>query len=158
MLEKLNLPEYGTRIRQDAADRLNIFDPVRRKYVRLTAEEWVRQHMVNFLICHKGFPRGLIAIEAPLTYGRRKKRCDILVCSRQGIPVLIVECKAPAVEITQDVFDQIAMYNFNLNVQYLVVTNGIRHYACQMDLEAQSWRFLDGIPEYGLITGRPDVS
>ena len=158
MLEKLNLPEYGTRIRQDAGDRLNIFDPVRRRYVRLTAEEWVRQHMLNFLIHHKGYPMGLMAVEAPLTYDRRKKRCDILVYSRQGNPVLIVECKAPAVEITQDVFDQIALYNFNLKVQYLVVTNGIRHYTCRMDPGVHNWRFLDGIPEYGLIIRRSDVS
>jgi len=152
MLEKLNLPEYQTRIRQDARDRLDIFDPLRKKFVRLTPEEWVRQHIIHFLISFRGFPAGLIAVEAPLTYHRRKKRSDLLVYNRKGSPVMIVECKASHVDLTQEVFDQIALYNFNLRVNYLLVTNGIRHYACKMNMEEQNWSFLNGIPFYNEIS------
>jgi len=153
MLERLNLPEYATRIRQGARERLDIFDPVRRKFVRMTREEWVRQHMLNFLVHDKGYQTGLIAVEAGLKYNRRKKRSDILVYNHFGHPCLIVECKAPDVEITQEVFDQIAVYNFSLKVEYLIVTNGIQHYACKMDHQAGTYEYLKRIPDYQEIRG-----
>ena len=114
----------------------------------LTPEEWVRQHFVHFLIDEKKYPISLIAIEKQLTVNNLKKRSDILVFNSDGHPEIIVECKAPSIKITQDTFDQIARYNLKLKANFLVVTNGLEHFYCKMDLENETYIFLKEIPTY----------
>ena len=129
---ELNLPKYGIKIKNDKGHQ-SIFDVLRRKYVALTPEEWVRQHFVHFLIEHKGYPKALMANEIQLAIGNKKLRCDSVLYDRTLKPRMIIEYKAPTVSITQKVFDQITIYNMLLHVDYLVVSNGIKHYCCQMD-------------------------
>lgn len=125
-----------------------IFDNLRKKYMVLTPEEWVRQHFVRFLIDEKKYPESLIAIEKQLIINNRKKRTDILVFNKYGNPNIIVECKAPSIKITQATFDQIARYNLKLKANLLVVTNGLEHFYCKLDLENESYIFLKEIPKY----------
>ncbi len=148
MMPRLKLPEYPERIREKQNGKQEIFDPVRKKFVRLTPEEWVRQHFINFLVNHHGYPASLLHVEATLTYNHLTKRSDIVIYGREGKPLMAVECKAPSVEITQKAFDQLAMYNFTLKVSYLVLTNGIQHYICRMDPEKGSYIFLEEFPAY----------
>jgi len=150
-MKPLNLPSFELRLREGAGKNTEVFDPLRRKFVRLTPEEWVRQHMLNFLTVHRHFPPSLIGVEVLLMYNRMRKRSDIVSFDRQGNPLLVVECKAPSVQITQDVFYQLAMYNHALSGKYLVVSNGIVHYTCQMDPDASRWRYLDEIPDFAQI-------
>lgn len=128
-----------------------VYDTLRKKYVALTPEEWVRQHFVNYLISHLGYPAGLIQIEASFRLNSMLRRADILVCDRSGHPAMIVECKAPQIRITQQTFDQVVNYNFSYGVGYLVVTNGILHYAGRIDRRAKNFVFLDHIPDYETI-------
>jgi hypothetical protein len=128
--------------------REEVFDPVRKKYVALTPEEWVRQYFLQYLIGLKNFPPSLLAVETSIKYNKLSKRCDIVAFSRKGKPLLIVECKAPEVEIDQDVFQQIAMYNFTLKVRYLVVTNGSTSYICLVDHETGVISFLQELPDF----------
>ena len=121
---------------------------LRRRYVALTPEEWVRQHFVHYLITYKGFPRALMANEVQLCLNGTKKRCDTVLYKRDLTAQMIVEYKAPDVKITQAVFDQIGRYNLVLHVDYLVVSNGLRHYCCRMDYEHNTYRFLPDIPAY----------
>ena len=146
-MQKLNLPTYNFKLKSNENKTL-IFDNLRKKYVVLTPEEWVRQHFVEFLIQEKNYPTSLIAIEKQLVINNRKKRTDILVFNAQGNPHIIVECKAPSIKITQDTFDQIARYNLKLNADYLIVTNGLQHYFCQLDAANESYVFLLDIPPY----------
>ena len=125
-----------------------IFDNLRKKYLVLTPEEWVRQHFVNYLINDKHYPASLIALEKQLVINNRKKRTDILIFNKKGTPEIIVECKAPSIKITQDTFDQIARYNLKLNANYLIVTNGLQHFYCKMDFENETYIFLKDIPSY----------
>jgi len=148
MMPELNLPEYPVKIRSKTDGKREILDPVRKKFVRLTPEEWVRQHFLNFLVNSHHYPASLIHVEASLTYNRLSKRSDIVVYSRQGKPLMAVECKAPTVEITQKVFEQLAMYNFTLKVSYLVLTNGMQHYICRMEPENGHFTFLEEFPDY----------
>ena len=147
-MPELKLPEYPARIRSKKDGKQEIFDPIRRKFVRLTPEEWVRQHFLNFLVNHHNYPASLIHVEASLTYNHLTKRSDIVVYSRQGKPMMAVECKAPTVGITQNVFEQLAMYNFTLKVSYLALTNGMQHYICRMVPENGGYTFLEELPEY----------
>ena len=144
---ELNLPKYGIKIANENGHQ-TIFDVLRRKYVALTPEEWVRQHFVHYLIEHKGYPQSLMANEIQLTIGNKKLRCDSVLYDRSLKPRMIIEYKAPTVNITQKVFDQITIYNMLLHVDYLVVSNGIKHYCCRMDYENQKYLFLDDIPNY----------
>ena len=121
---------------------------LRKKYVALTPEEWVRQHFTHLLVEHKGYPQGLLANEVQLNLNGTKKRCDTVLYNRDLSAKMIVEYKAPNVEITQAVFDQITRYNMVLKVDYLIVTNGINHYCCHIDYITHSYRFLPGIPDY----------
>ncbi len=146
-METLNLPAYPFRTRERGGKQ-EIFDPIRRKYVRLTPEEWVRQHFVQYLIREHDVPRGLVAVEHAFTDRQMPRRADVVVHDRRGAPLLIAECKAPGVAIGQDTFDQVARYNRVLRVPYLVVTNGLEHYACRIDFEGASYRFLDELPLY----------
>ena len=144
---ELNLPKYGIKIANENGHQ-TIFDVLRRKYVALTPEEWVRQHFVHYLIEHKGYPQSLMANEIQLAIGNKKLRCDSVLYDRSLKPRMIIEYKAPTVNITQKVFDQITIYNMLLHVDYLVVSNGIKHYCCRMDYENQKYLFLDDIPDY----------
>ena len=144
---ELNLPKYGIKIANENGHQ-TIFDVLRRKYVALTPEEWVRQHFVHYLIEHKGYPQALMANEIQLAKGNKKLRCDSVLYDRSLKPRMIIEYKAPTVNITQKVFDQITIYNMLLHVDYLVVSNGIKHYCCRMDYENQKYLFLDDIPDY----------
>ena len=144
---ELNLPKYGIKIKNDKGHQ-SIFDVLRRKYVALTPEEWVTQHFVHFLIEHKGYPKALMANEIQLAIGNKKLRCDSVLYDRTLRPRMIIEYKAPTVNITQKVFDQITIYNMLLHVDYLVVSNGIKHYCCRMDYANQKYLFLEDIPDY----------
>jgi hypothetical protein len=125
-----------------------ILDPLRRKYVKLTPEEWVRQNFVQYLINEGKYPPGLLGIEIMFSLNKLKRRVDILVHNRSGEPVMIVECKAPDVPINDKVFDQIVNYNIGLKVPYIVVTNGLDHYACKLNFEEKRYDFLLVIPLY----------
>ena len=149
---ELNLPPFDLRLR-DNGGRRQVFDVLRRRYVALTPEEWVRQHFVHFLIVYKGYPKGLLANEVELRVGEKRLRCDTLLYNRVMQPQMIVEYKAPDVAITQRVFDQITVYNLLLHVDYLVVSNGRQHYCCRMDYEQQSYTFLHDIPEWSMVNG-----
>ena len=144
---ELNLPKYGIKIKNDKGHQ-SIFDVLRRKYVALTPEEWVRQHFVHFLIEHKGYPKALMANEIQLAIGNKKLRCDSVLYDRMLKPRMIIEYKAPTVSITQKVFDQITIYNMLLHVDYLVVSNGKKHYCWRMDYANQKYLFLEDIPDY----------
>ncbi|WP_101907304.1 type I restriction enzyme HsdR N-terminal domain-containing protein [Tenacibaculum dicentrarchi] len=146
-MQKLNLPTYKFRLKSNENKTL-IFDNLRKKYLVLTPEEWVRQHFVQFLIEEKKYPVTLIALEKQLTINNLKKRTDIVIFSSDGTPNIIVECKAPKIKIAQDTFDQIARYNLKLNANYLIVTNGLEHYFCQLDKENETYIFLKDIPDY----------
>ena len=147
---EINLPPYEIKLREKGGQR-QIFDFLRRRYVSLTPEEWVRQHFVHFLIEQKGYPKGLLANEVELRVGDKKLRCDSLLYNKALQPQMIIEYKAPHIEITQRVFDQITVYNFLLHVDYLIVSNGRQHYCCRMDYEKNSWEFLNEIPNYEVI-------
>ena len=147
-METLNLPPYSIRVRQGTQGRHEIFDFLRRRYVALTPEEWVRQHFVHFLVEHKGYPKGLLANEVELKVGEKRLRCDSLLYDNQLQPRMVIEYKAPDVELTQRVFDQITAYNLLLHVDYLVVSNGRSHYCCRMDYTNRSYMFLPDIPDY----------
>lgn len=123
-----------------------IFDVIRRRYVALTPEEWVRQHFVHFLLAHKGYPQALMANEVQVQLNSTKKRCDTVLYRRDLTARMIVEYKAPDIEITQKVFDQITRYNMVLKVDYLIVSNGLQHYCCRMDYEHNTYIFLHDIP------------
>ncbi|ALU74546.1 type I restriction enzyme HsdR N-terminal domain-containing protein [Tenacibaculum finnmarkense] len=146
-MQKLNLPTYKFRLKSND-NKTFIFDNLRKKYLVLTPEEWVRQHFVRFLMEEKKYPATLIAIEKQLIINNLKKRTDIVIFSSDGTPNIIVECKAPKIKIAQDTFDQIARYNLKLNANYLIVTNGLEHYFCQLDKENETYIFLRDIPDY----------
>lgn len=146
----LNLPAFDARIITKDGKK-NIFDAIRRRYVALTPEEWVRQHFVRFLITHKGYPQALMANEVQVQLNGTKKRCDTVLYRRDLTACMIIEYKAPEVEITQKVFDQITRYNMVLKVDYLIVSNGIRHYCCRIDYERNSYVFLQDIPDYASL-------
>ncbi len=146
-MQALNFPQFSFRFKNNE-NKISIFDEIRKKFVVLQPEEWVRQHCVHYLIEEKKYPKSLINIEKELTVNTLKKRYDIVIFNPDGSIHLIVECKAPKITINQDVFDQIARYNLELNATFLMVTNGLNHYYCQMDFEKERYQFLMDIPEY----------
>ena len=150
MMAQLNLPPYEIRVKEEQGRR-TIFDFLRRRYVALTPEGWVRQHFVHYLVEHKGYPKGLLVNEKELRVGEKKLRCDTLLYNKALAPQMIVEYKAPDIELTQRVFDQITVYNLLLHVDYLIVSNGLQHYCCRMDYAGQRYEFLAEIPEYAKI-------
>lgn len=143
----LNFPAYTFRVKNSQNKRL-IFDVLRKKFVLLTPEEWVRQHVVHYLMGAKKYPKNLMNVEKQLTVCGIKKRYDIVVFNTDGSLLLLVECKAPEHKITQTVFDQIAVYNKSLQAKYLMVTNGLQHYYCQLPETAENYTFLTDIPEF----------
>lgn len=144
---KLNLPTFDYKINR-TRDGLQIYDRLRSKFVALTPEEWVRQHFVEFIITHKGFPQSLIANEIGITLNNTRRRCDTVVYDNTATPLVIIEYKAPSVEITQATFDQIVRYNMVLQAKYLIVSNGLNHYCCSIDYTNQTYQFLKEIPSY----------
>lgn len=144
---RLNLPQYEIKIGGES-ERPTIFDVLRRKYVALTPEEWVRQHFIHFLVEHKGYPSALLANEIELRVGEKHLRCDSILYNKVLQPRMIIEYKAPTVKIGQKVFDQISTYNLILHVDYLIVSNGLEHYCCKMDYDHEKYLFLREIPEY----------
>lgn len=146
-MQALNFPEFSFRFKNNE-NKISIFDVIRKKFVILQPEEWVRQHCVQYLITVKGYPLSLINVEKELTINDLKKRYDIVVFNPDGSILIMVECKAYKIKIDQTTFDQIARYNLALNAQYLMVTNGINHYYCQMDFKNERYHFLKDIPQY----------
>lgn len=146
-MQQLNFPSYSFRFK-NKENKPAIFDAIRKKFVILQPEEWVRQHCLQFLIADKKYPKSHINVEKKLTINQLTKRYDIVVFNTDGSIFLIVECKAPNVAINQQVFDQIARYNLSLNAEYLMVTNGLNHYYCQMDLSNERYNFLEALPNY----------
>ena len=144
---RLNLPQYEIKIGEKDGKH-TIFDFLRRKYVALTPEEWVRQHFTHYLTEHKGYPKGLMGNEVELQVGGKRLRCDTILYNQQGQPQMIIEYKAPTIQIQQKTFDQISVYNLLLHVDYLIVSNGLQHYCCKMDYDGQKYDFLKAIPDY----------
>ena len=144
---RLNLPPYPTKI-QEKGEKRQIFDFLRRKWVALTPEEWVRQHFTHYLVEQKGYPKGLLANEVELHIGEKKLRCDTLLYNKELCPRMIIEYKAPNIQLQQKTFDQISAYNLLLKVDYLVVSNGLQHYCCKMDYDHQRYQFLESVPDY----------
>jgi len=146
-LQALNFPKFSFRFK-NSENKVSIFDSIRKKFVILQPEEWVRQHCIQYLIEEKGYPKSLINVEKELIVNGLKKRYDIVVFNSDGSMHLIVECKAPTITVNQNTFDQIAQYNLVLNASYLMVTNGLNHYYCQMDFKNERYNFLEDIPKY----------
>ncbi len=146
-MENLNLPTYSFKIKSNLQKNF-IFDEIRKKYVKLTPEEWVRQNFIRFLVEEKHYPASLIAIEKKADVNSLLQRSDIVLYNNKAKPVMIVECKAAKVKISQDVFNQIARYNMKLKVPLLVVTNGLQHFCCKMNYENKSFNFMENIPAY----------
>ncbi len=151
-MHSLNLPPVSLKFKTENNKRL-VFDVIRKKYVALTPEEWVRQNFVHYLSNQLEYPAGLMAIETLVKINTLKQRADIVVYNRKGKPVMIVECKAPTVKLNNSVFEQAARYNRNLGVDYLMVTNGIKHYCAQLNRENGSYKMLEAIPGYEEING-----
>ncbi len=146
-MQALNFPAYQFKLKS-SENKQYIFDVIRKKYIVLSPEEWVRQHALHFLIYDKKYPVSLITVEKQLLVNKLKKRTDILIYNSTGLPELVVECKAPKVKITQHTFDQIARYNFQLRANYLMVSNGMQHYFCKLDYDKECYVFLEDIPKY----------
>lgn len=149
-MQELNFPQFEYRFKS-TENKVSIFDVIRKKFIILQPEEWVRQHCVHYLLNTKNYPKSLINVEKELSINGLKKRYDIVIFNSDGSIKLIVECKSYDVKIDQATFDQIARYNLALNAEYLMVTNGINHYYCQMDKNAQCYSFLKDIPEYSNV-------
>ena len=146
-MEKLNLPGYAFRTKIEQGKKL-IFDPIRKKFVVLTPEEWVRQNFIQYLIKEKKYPESLMAVEKQIKVNGKQFRFDLLIYLRNGQPLLVAEFKAPKVKISQDAFDQVVRYNMVLRVERVVVSNGLQHFACEVDYVKNSFSYLQEIPEF----------
>lgn len=146
-MQPLNFPSYSFRFK-NSENKVAIFDVIRKKFIQLTPEEWVRQHTIQYILQEKNYPKSYVNVEKLIKINDLHKRYDIVVFQPDGSIFLLVECKAPEVKITQDTFDQIARYNLALKAQYLMVTNGLNHYFCRMDFEQESYQFLKELPEH----------
>ncbi len=146
-MQNLNFPTYSFRFK-NSENKVSIFDEIRKKFILLTPEEWVRQHVIHFLLLDKNYPKSYINVEKLIKINDLSKRYDGVVFQPNGEIFLLIECKAPEVAISQQTFDQIARYNLVLKAKYLMVTNGLNHYFCQMDFENEKYVFLKELPEY----------
>ena len=146
-MQQLNFPLYTFRFK-NSENKTLIYDEIRKKFVVLQPEEWVRQNCIQYLIKKKGYPKSLISIEKEIKINTLSKRYDIVVYNTDGSIQIIVECKSSKIDIDQTTLDQIARYNMVLNANYLMVTNGINHYYCLMDLEEKRYHFIKELPEY----------
>lgn len=147
---RLNFPTYSFRFK-NSENKISIFDEIRKKFIILTPEEWVRQHVLKYLMEEKKYSKSYINVEKLIKINDLSKRYDVVVFQPNGKIFLLIECKAPEVQITQQTFDQIARYNLVLNAQYLMVTNGINHFYCQMDFEKEQYTFLRELPDFKSI-------
>ena len=147
-MQQLNLPEFEFKTKDEKGKRY-IFDTIRKKYVVLTPEEWVRQNFVRYLVNYKNFSASLLILEMPFTLNKTDKRSDIAAYNKNGKIVLLVECKSPDVAVSQKVFDQVATYNLKINAPFLALTNGITHYCCKLDYKLKKWVFVNEIPDFG---------
>jgi len=145
-MQELNFPKYSFRFKS-SENKLYLFDPIRKKFIFLTPEEWVRQNTIQYLLVEKKYPKSLTSVERVITVKNRLKRYDVVIYNSDGSIFLLVECKAPNVRITQEAFDQIARYNSDLRAEYLMITNGLEHYFCRMDFEKQKYVFLKELPD-----------
>lgn len=145
-MQHLNLPEINCNIRKNEG-KIEIFDIIRKKYIMLLPEEWVRQHVVHYLINDLNYPKSLIKVESGLSYNRLDKRTDIIIYNSDGSCEMLVECKSFKVKISQSAFDQLATYNTRFQSKYLLITNGINHFCCSRNKEGE-YSFLDDIPAY----------
>ena len=145
-MQKLNFPEYDFQLKKQD-DKWLIFDPIRKKYYVLTPEEWVRQHTLQYLIQDKKYPKNLIAVEKELQINQTKRRFDIVVFNHLMTPEILIECKAPHITISQKTFDQANQYNWLLKAPFLFLTNGMKHYICQIDFETNQFKFLKELPK-----------
>ena len=146
-MKKLNFPTYSFRFK-NSENKVSIFDEIRKKFIVLSPEEWVRQNVIQFLLQNKNYPKSYINVEKLIKVNGLNKRYDGIVFKPNGEIFLLIECKAPEVPISQDTFDQIARYNLELKAQYLMVTNGLNHYFCQMDFENETYIFLKELPDF----------
>jgi len=144
---KLNLPSFEYKLK-NSENKVFIFDVIRKKYIQLTPEEWVRQHWIHHFINNKHYPKSLISIEKQLLVNQLKKRTDIVIYNKKAKAYILVECKAPSVKITQSVFDQIARYNLSLKAKYLILSNGINHFFAEFDADNKSITQITDIPKY----------
>ena len=148
-MQKLNFPTFTFRFK-NSENKVAIFDEIRKKFIILTPEEWVRQHVTQYLLQEKKYPKSYINVEKLIKINDLTKRYDLVVFQPNGALFLLVECKAPEVKITQQTFDQIARYNLTLKAKYLMVTNGLNHYFCEMDFENEKYIFLEHLPDFSL--------
>ena len=146
-MQSLNFPRYSFRFK-NSENKVRIFDIIRKKFVVLQPEEWVRQHTIHYLINDKNYPQSLLNVEKLLAVNGINKRYDIVVFNSDSSIEILIECKSPKIAITQEAFDQIAQYNMALKATYLMVTNGLDHFYCQMDYEKEKYTFLQGIPDF----------
>jgi hypothetical protein len=145
---KLNLPDFKLTLRKEGGKVL-IFDVIRKKYIVLTPEEWVRQHFVHYLIDHLNYPKSLFRVESSLRYNKLQKRSDIVIHNRQGKPWMLIECKAPEIKLTQRAFNQVAVYNMTIGAHYVAVTNGMVQYCFEAKKEAgNEVKFLESFPQF----------
>ena len=149
-MQLLNFPPFQFRLRT-LNHRQEIFDPVRRKFVTLTPEEWVRQHIIAYLTIIKGFPVSIIGVEKQLIVNKLTKRFDLVIYTRNATPLVLIECKAPGVEITEKTFDQAARYNMLLKAEYFLISNGLEHYSCRIDYKHKQYIFIEEIPHFDQI-------
>ena len=146
-MQKLNLPEHAFRKKNEDGKQL-IFDKIRKKFVVLTPEEWVRQNFIQYLNREKKYPESLMAVEKQIKINGKQRRFDLLIYLRNGQPYLIAEFKAPVIKISQDAFDQVVRYNMALRVERVIVSNGLQHFACEIDYVNNSYTYLHEIPEF----------
>ena len=146
-MQQLNFPNFFFRFK-NSENKVAIFDEIRKKFMILTPEEWVRQNVVRFLLEEKKYPKSLINVEKALKINGLTKRYDVVVFNNDGSILVLIECKAPEIKISQTTFDQIARYNLTLKAEYLMVTNGLKHYFCKMDFENEKYQFLENLPEF----------
>jgi predicted type IV restriction endonuclease len=146
-VNQLNLPSYKPSLKKDQG-KVYIFDIIRKKYVVLTPEEWVRQHFINYLIQELNYPKSLFRIEGSLSYNKLQKRSDILIYNRIGKPWMLIECKSPTIKLTQRAFNQVAVYNMTIGAQYIAVTNGMVHYCYEAMKAGEEVKFLDDFPGF----------
>jgi hypothetical protein len=151
-LPALNFPSFDPRIRQ-TENRTEIFDPVRRTFIALSPEEWVRQHLIHHLVAVSAVPPGLIAVEKEIPVNRLSKRFDVVVYDPNAKPVMIAECKAPSVKISNDAFNQALRYNLALNIRFMLLTNGLKHFCFQLDYSNGSSLMMDHIPTFAEMVG-----
>ena len=147
-MQQLNFPTYNFRFK-NSENKTSIFDEILKKFIIMTPEEWVRQNVVQYLLQQKKYPKSLVNVEKLLKINGLVKRYDVVVFNNDGSIFILVECKAPEIKISQTTFDQIARYNMTMKAEYLMVTNGLNHYFCQMDFENEKYAFLRELPDYG---------